>query len=286
VVAVGPTVKTRGDTDGCGCLECRNVDTTTTRRSVLDALVWSLRLFRSDRSVTAFVLGVVVCTRVFDSGLGTGFLGIPVEPLTPVVAVVSTFLVRASVGTVVAGTLTDDPTSVWDGLRRGLTRAPAVFGSLALAMVLALTVAGGLALPLAVGIGAAWLVLDPVGLPAAVTAGGVAFFVPFAVLTFKFWLVPEACVIGQYGPVASLRVSWRLTSHHRRKVLVVVVVVVGSTIGLSLPDRLPAVASAPGPLAATLQASRACLEDLLSALWAGVYAHLYVQGAVSAAAAR
>lgn len=284
----GLPVKPREDADGCGCLACRRVDTATTRRSLLDALGWVVHLFRTDRSVAAFVVGVVCCTRLLAVGLASGVPARSLEPFAPVVVAGSALLVRATVGTVVAGALIDDPATVWTGVRRGLVRAPAVVASLALAVSLVVTVAACVSLPVLVAIGAAWALLDPVGPAVAVAAAGVAFFVPVVFGLSTFWLAPEACVLGGYGPVASLRVSWRLTTHHRRKLLLVVGIVLASTIGLYLPDRLFAVASTPasGPLAATLEVTLAGVEDCLSALWTGVYAHLYVQGAVSPAADR
>ncbi|WP_338742240.1 hypothetical protein [Haloplanus salilacus] len=51
---LAPTIKARDDIEGCGCLECRNIETTTTDRTVLDALVWSVRLFRSSPSIVVF----------------------------------------------------------------------------------------------------------------------------------------------------------------------------------------------------------------------------------------
>jgi hypothetical protein len=47
---------------------------------------------------------------------------------------------------------------------------------------------------------------DPVailGFPIVAAVGGVIVVVPLLFLLFKFWFAPEACVIGQYGPIES-----------------------------------------------------------------------------------
>ncbi|MCW8172174.1 hypothetical protein D8S78_04290 [Natrialba swarupiae] len=51
-----PRIAARTDADGCSCLDCRNVGVQTLRRSILDALVWSGRLFRARPSILAFAL--------------------------------------------------------------------------------------------------------------------------------------------------------------------------------------------------------------------------------------
>jgi hypothetical protein len=280
-VVVAPTIRMREDLDGCGCLDCRNVETITLRRTVLDALVWSVGLFRSRPSIVVFGIGVVLFNRLLESGVVAALPTPAVGALDAAGAFVFVFLLRAYVATIVAGALTDSSVTVRDAARRSLARVPALVALIALLVFVVMTVSSLASIPLFVLF--ALLSTNPVevvGFPAVAAVGGVVFAVPFLVLLFRFWFAPEACVIGRYGPVESLRVSWRMTTNYPTRLLLVLLIAAGSAISLYLPGSLPAVVGGLSPALPLVDAVAASLGELLSVVWAGAYAHLYVQGAI------
>jgi hypothetical protein len=279
---VAPTIKARDDVDGCGCLECRNVETTATRRTVLDAVVWSVRLFRSSPSILAFAGVIILANRLLETE-SIDVLPLPAiglfEALTAFAFIVS---IRAYVGTVVAGELTGDPVTIREGLHRTLVRTPALVGVILLVVFSVMTVPFFLALPLLVLAGSIpGNPVEMVGFPVAAAVGGVVFAVPFLLLLFKFWFAPEACVIGQYGPIESLRVSWRITTNYRGKFVLITVIAVGSAISLYLPAYPPEMGTSLASVTPVLHVLSASVGELLSIVWASAYAHIYVQGVVS-----
>jgi hypothetical protein len=98
---------------------------------------------------------------------------------------------------------------------------------------------------------------------------------------FKFWFAPEACVIGQYGPIESLRVSWHITTNYRGKFILIAVIAIGSALGLYLPTPLPELGTRVASVAPVVSVISASVGELLSVVWASAYAHIYVQGIVS-----
>jgi hypothetical protein len=279
---VGPTIRARDDIDGCGCLECRNVEATTTNRTVLDALVWSVRLFRSYPSIVAFAGVIILANRLLETDIVT----VLPTPAVGVVEAVTTFAfiisIRAYVGTIVAGELTDTPVTIREGVYRSIARTPALVGVVLLVVFSVIVVPSFVSVPL---FGLIGLTLsDPVGIvsfPVVAAIGATVVVVPFFVLLFKFWFAPEACVIGQYGPIESLGVSWRLTTNYRGKFVLIVVIAIGSAISIYLPTVLPEVATGPALVSPVLNLIASSVGELLSVAWASAYAHMYVQGIVS-----
>jgi hypothetical protein len=279
---VAPTIRARDDTNGCGCLECRNIETTTTNRTVLDALVWSVRLFRSYPSIVAFAGVIILARRLLE----TDAITVLPTPAVGVVEGVATFAfiisIRAYVGTIVAGELTDTPVTIREGLHRSIARTPAVVGVVLLVVFSVMVIPSLVSLPLFVVLG---LTLgDPVailGFPIVAAVGGVVFAVPFLFFLFKFWFAPEACVIGQYGPIESLGVSWRITTNYRGKFVLIAVIAIGSAISIYLPTVLPEFGTGPALVSPIVDAISSSASELLSVVWASAYAHTYVQGIVS-----
>ncbi len=279
---VAPTIKARNDTDGCGCLECRNIETTATRRTVLDTLVWSIRLFRSYPSIVAFAGVIILANRLLETD-SINILPLPAigvfETLTAFAFIV---LIRAYVGTIVAGELTGDPVTIREGLHRSFARTPALVGLILFIVFSAMTIPFLLFLPLLVLVGAIpGNPVEIVGFPVAAAVGVIVFAVPFLFLLFKFWFAPEACVIGQYGPIESLRVSWRITTNYRGKFVLVGVIVIGSGLSLYLPTMFPELGAELAPVSPIFDAISSSVGELLSIVWASAYAHIYVQGVVS-----
>lgn len=276
-----PAIKDRRDVDGCACLECRNVSVATTRRTILESLLWSVRLFRSYPSIIAVVVPFVLARRLLESGLLS--LSPPVVGLLEGALTIALFvLLRAYVGAIVAGELTDVRVSVADRVRHSLERLPALFGLAIVAVGLFFAVWMLGTVVSMIGI-AAVIVAVPVDLavPSAVGFGALVVVgsLPFLFLIFKIWLAMEACLVGHYGPLESIRVSWRITGNHGRKLLAVLLAVVGS-VGL-----LYAVAFIPdfggeSAFGSVLDAIVTSLGEVTSVIWFGVYGHLYVQGIV------
>ena len=279
---VAPTIRARDDIDRCGCLECRNIETTTTKRTVVDALVWSVRMFRSYPSIVAFAGVIILANRILEidtvTVLPTPAVGV-VEAVTAFAFIIT---IRAYVGTVVAGELTDNPVTVREGLHRSIARTPALVGVVLLVVFSVMTIPFLMSLPLFVLVGVVpGTPVEMVGFPVAAAVGGIVFAVPFLFLLFKFWFALEACVIGQYGPIESLQVSWRITTNYRGKFVLIVVIAVGSAISIYLPTVLPGVNTGLALLSPVLDAIASSVSELLSILWASAYAHTYIQAVVS-----
>ncbi|MFU1783775.1 hypothetical protein ACM16X_20630 [Haloarcula japonica] len=275
---MAPTIKSREDIDGCGCLECRNIETTTTNRTVLDALVWSVRLFRSYPSIIAFAGVTILANRLLETDI-INMLPLPViGVLDGLTAFVFIILIRAYVGTIVAGELTANSVTIREGVHRSIARTPALIGVTLLIVFSVMTVPFFLFLPLLLFAGAIpGNPADIVGFPVVAAVSVLAFAVPFLGLLFKFWFALEACVIGQYGPIKSLRISWQITTNYRRKFVLIAIIAIGSVSNLYLPEMGTSGASVT-PVLRVLSTS---VGDLLSIVWAGAYAHLYIQEIVS-----
>lgn len=214
--ATVPTIKARRDVDGCGCLDCRNVGATSVNRTVLDAVVWSGAVLRSHRPIVVLAGAIVLGRRLLETGVVAGLPAPAVGTIEAATTFAFVLLVRAYVGTIAAGELTDTPVTVRGGLRRSVARTPALVGVVALAALAVVLLPFVLSLPLVLVVaGLGGTPLETVGFPLVAAVGGVLFVLPFLCLVFKFWFAPEACVIGRYGPVESLRVSWGITGHVR-----------------------------------------------------------------------
>lgn len=279
---VTPTIKARDDVDGCGCLDCRNIGPTAMHRTVLDTLVWSVHLFRSYPSIVAFA-GVIIFANRFLETDSIGILPMPVigvfETLT---AFTFIFLIRAYVGTIVAGELTGEPVTIREGLYRSTTRTPAIVGLMFLIVFSVMTIPFLAVFPVFVLSGVIpGNPVELIGFPVAAAVSGVIFVVPALFLVFKFWFAPEACVIGQYGPIESLRISWRLTTNYRGRFVLVVVIAIGSALSVYLPTSLPGIGMGLVSLNSVVRVLAASVGELLAVIWTGAYAHIYVQGIVS-----
>ncbi|MDQ2055627.1 hypothetical protein [Halobellus sp. H-GB7] len=278
---VAPTIKAREDVDGCGCLECRNIETTTTNRTVLDALVWSVRLFRSYPSILAFAGVIIFTNRLLEidsiTVLPTPAIGV-IEAVTAFAFIIS---IRAYVGTIVAGELTGESVTVREGLRRSIVRTPALVGVIVVIVFVVMTVPFFVSFPLFLLVGMIPAPVEMVSFPVAAAVGGIIFAVPFLFLLFKFWFAPEACVIGQYGPIESLWVSWRITTNYRRKILLIAVIAIGSALSLYLPTVFPEIGTRLALVSPVIDIISSSVSELLSVVWASAYAHIYVQEIVS-----
>lgn len=224
-------IRRREDTDGCACIRCRSVDPQIFRQSVGGDLVRGTVLLGRHPSVAVGVLVVILLTGLLNPlwahiGQPVSFIDIPAEGLF--------FLGMLAVGirtyavTLFSASVSDQMLSTRESVRYSIGRLPAVSATL-VAIVVASVVAVGV-------VSAVVLVLLEIAL-ATEAATGIAladdsvfsgasatliFGSVMALVGFKFWLAPEVCVVGGYGPLTALRLSWSLTPAHRLRLLVVI----------------------------------------------------------------
>jgi len=278
-----PVVREREKVDGCGCPDCRNIDVATLRRTRLDTLVWSLRLFRRYPSIPALALGFILVGRLIQTALAPNLPSPVIETARVVSGLGVGIVVRAHVSGIVAGDLVGPSAEVLNALKLSLRRLPALAGVvLGIGALFVGTFVGTtlISFPLAAVVFGLEVVPIPTGGGFGVIAGGfmLVSVLPILFVLFKSWFAIEACVVGRHDPIESLRVSWRLTSNHRERLVVTLAVAVGSVVGSVL------LGSSVGPVIADsdpiLDAAATDLGTLLSVVWYGVFAHLYVQGVV------
>ncbi|AJF27344.1 hypothetical protein SG26_00975 [Haloarcula sp. CBA1115] len=220
----------------------------------------------------------ILANRLLETDIINGLPMPVIGVFDALTAFVFIILIRAYVGTIVAGELTDNSVTIREGVHRSITRTPALIGVTLLIVFSVMTVPFFLFLPLLLLAGAIpGNPADIVGFPVVAAVGGLVFAVPFLGLLFKFWFAPEACVIGQYGPLKSLRISWQITTNYRRKFVLIAVIAIGSVSNLYLPEIGTGVAS----VTPVLRVFSTSVGDLLSIVWASAYAHLYIQEIVS-----
>ncbi|EMA18013.1 hypothetical protein C443_20022, partial [Haloarcula argentinensis DSM 12282] len=220
----------------------------------------------------------ILANRLLETDIINTFPMLVIDLLDGLTAFVFIILIRAYVGTIVAGELTDSSVTIREGVHRSITRTPALIGVTLLIVFSVMTVPFFLSLPLLLLAGAIpGNPADIVGFPVVAAVSVLVFAVPFLGLLFKFWFAPEACVIGQYGPLKSLRISWQITTNYRRKFVLIAIIAIGSVSNLYLPEMGTSVAS----VAPVLRVLSTSVGDLLSIVWASAYAHLYIQEIVS-----
>lgn len=278
-----PAVRDRRDVDGCACLACRNLEPAVRRRSILETLLWSVQLVRTYPSVVLFALAFVSLRRLLE--LDVLPIAAPVVGLLEATAtVVLFFLVRAYVAVIVTTELSNVRMPVRNRVRHSLERLPALVGVIVATVAVLVFVWMLSVVPtMALFAGLAVAPVDPAaGWPipiAGVLAMAVTSLATLFVI-FKLWLAMEACIVGGYGPLASLRISWRITGNYRGKLLAVVLAVAASVGLLYVAGSVPVFDDASSPLGVAVGWTFATLADLTSVVWFGVYAHLYVQGIV------
>ncbi len=283
-------VRRREDTDGCACVRCRSVDSQIFRQSVGGDLLTGTALLGRHPSVAVAVLVVLLLTGLLDPlwthvGQPVSFIDIPAEGLfylTVLAVGVRTYAV-----TLFTASVNDQMLSVRESVRYSVGRLPAVS-----ATVVAIVVASFLAVGVVSVIAS---VLFELAL-AAETATGVAlvddsifsgasatliFGSVMALAAFKFWLAPEICVAGGYGPLTALRLSWSLTPAHRLRLLVVVVGFGLTVFGGELVAGTRAVTGAETVLAVPgLAPVGFVAQGLLYVVWFAVGTQIYLRSVV------
>lgn len=282
-------VRLQDDVDECGCLRCQNVEHEVLQRSLSGALLWSgkLPLLRPSILLVFLAVGAVQLT----GSLVPASLALA----TAVIGVLGVFVGRGYIGVVGRERLGHSQPSSVAALGVVVRRLPAFLG--AVLVILGVLVTVGLTLAFLLP-PAAELLLDPIGVDAFTIELLVLVFTAASLvyLLVKWCFVPEACFVGGYGPLAAIRVSWRLTSVHRKKA-VLIVFGFGAllALGIVLDTQL---AAAGTPVALTVQVGettvvlrsfglslaggiRFVFDMLATAVYSGVFVHQYVYGIVS-----
>lgn len=283
-------VRLQEDVDGCGCLRCQEVDHEVVRRSLADILYWSTRLPVTRPSIL-FVFGVV----------GLLQLGVLVTPtaLSMVLVglgIVGVFVGRGYIGVIGRGTLGNESPTPGSAVRTVFRRLPAFFGAV-LAVVLLLVLLVALVVSVLSPSGR-WVATVTGTDPVLVELGALFLTVVLVVYTLlKAAFVPEACFIGGYGPLASVRVSWRITSVHRFKAILILAGFAALVVlGIVLDTQL-AGSGAPVALSVEVGGTTVVLRSFglslaggvrftfdlaVTALYSGMFVHQYVESTVSA----
>jgi hypothetical protein len=283
-------VRLQEDIDGCGCLRCQEVDHEVVRRSLADILYWSTRLPFARPSILLVFgavgllqLGVLVTPTALSMALvGLGVLGV--------------FIGRGYIGVVGRGALGHEKPTPSAAVRTVLHRFPAFLGAVVaviLLLVLLVAVVVSVLSP-----GGRWLATVTGTDPVLAELGTLFLLVALVVYTLlKACFIPEACFIGGYGPLTSVRVSWRITSVHRLKaVLILAGFAVLIALGIVLDTQL-AGAGAPVALSVEVGGTTVVLRSFglslaggvrftfdlaVTALYSGMFVHQYVESTVSA----
>lgn len=223
------SITRRDDSTECACVRCRGIDPVAPRRGMFEALGWSFSLVRSNPSIL-FVFLLPVVGR-FVAGFGPVF----VQMVAEFGSGLGVFFARGYVAVVGTAALLGNSPSPRAAGRTVCRRFPALIGAIAVAASVVLGVFFAL-LAIVTGLEAAGIVApDPI-----VAIAAVVVYIVIVALVVKFCLVPEACVVGRYGPIEAIRASWEITSFHRWKavaataglgVLVAIELLFGGAIG-------------------------------------------------------
>lgn len=264
-------IRTRDDTEGCACLECRGVRSIATRRGLGDVLLWGIGLLRTRPSIVVVFLGLASLQLLASvSSIWTGFvLGI--------ISFVGSLFALCYVATLASGELLGNRYSVGTAIRYALGRLPA-------AAVIQIAVLFSMLLGIfVIFLGSITVVLS--GNPLVLGVGAIvllALLIVFVVVATKFVLATTAAVVGGYGPLRSLRVSWRLVSFRRRTTILLVSLLVVLPVSFAIAEF--ATITDPYPVIGNdvvrfgVQAASTVTTFLSSAITIAVFTHVYVQG--------
>ncbi|MFB6232754.1 MAG: hypothetical protein ABEH61_00705 [Haloarculaceae archaeon] len=279
-------VRFRDDVDGCGCLRCQGVDSDVLRRSGPGVVAWSTRLVFERPSIllVLFAVAPVQLLSLVDSGA--------VVVAGAFVGVLGVFLGRGYVAVTGRARLGDRTVSGVDALGTVLRRLPAFVGALAVlsAGLVALAVLIRVVLTPALQAALGPVGVDP-GLVDLVSLLVIAGSLLYAVV--KFCVLPEACFVGGYGPVRSLRVTWEITSLQTARAVVIVAGFAALlSLGVLLDTRLAgpttpvALSFSYGQTTVVLRSFgfslasglRFVFDVVVTAVYSGVFLHQYVAG--------
>lgn len=277
-------IRLREDVDGCGCIRCQDIRHDVLQQSLSDAVLWSSRLpvVRPSIVVLFLIVGLVQFL----------LTGADLMLLSVVVGLLGVLFGRGFIGIVGLAALSDRQYSVVEAVHVVGRRFPSLVGALltiSVCLAVLVVVLTNLVSPLVQTvvrtIGVTPVVAEVVML--VFLAGGIVY------VLVKFCFVPEACIVGGYGPIRSLRVSWTVTTVHRRKVLAIVAgFVVLLWLGILLDTHLsdpesPVVVSFRYQETTVVLRSfgfsvgsglRLAFDLFVTTIYSGVFFHQYVAG--------
>lgn len=278
-------VRLRDDVEGCGCIRCQGVDHTSLHSSVAGAFAWGCR-FPLARPSVLLVFAPLVFLQV-GASMGPAAVGIGGALL----GVVGVFVGRGYIGLMARDSLGNRHVTARSALTLVVRRLPAFVGATLFiiavfaAMALFVRTVGS---PVArAGLGAVGLEPVTVDLALLVLLAGSIVYV-----LIRLCFVPEACFVGGYGPLDSVRVSWTLTNLRPRTAAALV-----AGYGLLLAagvflDQSFAGSNQPVLLSfryhdtvivlrsfglSMTSGVRLTFDVLVTAVYSGVFAHQYVQ---------
>ncbi len=283
-------VQLSDDVDGCGCLRCQGVDHEVVRRSLAGALAWSVALPFRHPSILV-VLGAIGLLQA-----GSYFAPRWVSLVLILFGIIGVFAGRGYIGVVGRSSLTDESVTPGPALAVVARRLPSFLGA-SIAIVSSLFALWAFVV----------VVLSPGMERFATLAGTDPLLADFAILfllvalvvyvLLKCCFVPEACFIGEYGPLESIRVSWAITSVHTSKaVLILAGFAALLAVGVVLDTQL-AGTGAPVTLSFEIGETTVVLRSFglslassarfgfdmaVTALYSGLFVHQYVDSTVTA----
>lgn len=287
-------VRLHEDVDGCSCLRCQEIDHEVLHRSLADAFYWSVTLPFVRPSI-AVVFGVV---GLFQ--LSTLLAPPRASVALAILGVFAIFLGRGYIGIVGRGSLGPESPPPASAVRDALTRAPSFVGA-----CLAVLVGLSILVVLVVSIlppGLRWLT-EGVGVEPMLADISTLFVLGTLIVytLLKCCFLPEACFVGGYGSLQSVRVSWQITSVHRTKVLLILTGFVALlAVGVVLDTTLTN-AGAPIALSVDVEETTIVLRSFglsvtsvvrfgfdlaATALYSGLFVHQYVDSTAQVNARR
>jgi|APHM01.1.fsa_nt_gi hypothetical protein len=284
------SIRRREDTDGCACIRCRSVDPRIFRQSLGGDLLTGTALLGRHPSVAVGVFVALLLTGLLNPlwtqiGQPVSFIDIPAEGVffLGVLAVV----VRTYAVTMFSASMSDQILSTRELVRHSVARLPAVSVTLAIIVVTSFVALGLASAGASVLFAIALAVEATTGIALAVdsifsgASATLIFGSVMALVAFKFWLAPEICVAGGYGPLTALWLSWSLTPAHRLRILVVVVGFGVTAFGGDLfTGMLAATGAETGPDLPGLALVGFVAQGLCYVIWFAVGTQIYFRGVV------
>jgi hypothetical protein len=210
------------------------------------------------------------------------FIDIPAEGFFyfGVLAVV----IRTYAVTLFSASMSDQMLSTRELVRYSIGRLPAVSVTLVAIIVTSFVAVGVVSVVASVLFEIALAIEGATGVTLAdegVFSGASATLVfgsVWALTVFKFWLAPEVCIAGGYGPLRALRLSWVLTPAYRLRLLIVIVGFVVTVFGEELFASTLAMAGAEAVLAVPgLAPVGVVAQGLLYVVWFAVGTQIYLR---------
>lgn len=282
--------KRRQDLPGCGCLQCRNLQYNAVERSFGETISWSVRLVLSRPTILIvfFLIGGVQF--LF---LSTTDIIVAVGGFTVVLGIL---VARGYVAVIGRANLAGHRISSSSAFKRVFVRLPRFL----VALMLVTAVVIGAIFVIRTVVTSVFNALGQLFGVGMIVGDVVAIVVAIAVLIWlliKFCFVPDACFVGGYGPLASLGVSWELTTVHRWKAVALaggLLLLLAASVVLDTTTASPAsslsLSVQIGETTVVIRSvglsvagiTRFLFDVLLTAIYSGVFLHQYVQSIVSA----